>query len=138
MYIFPSLDWLKELQRILNASDEYRLSGKNWEGALALISEPDETYDQSHYIWINPYHGQVLEVAEMKSPDEKPAPFSLTATYSTWKSIVKGELDPIKGLMKGKITVEGNVTYLVKEVKQAQALLKGLRQVETKFIDEES
>lgn len=138
MFLFPSIEWLKELQRILNASDEYRSAGKNWEGSLTLVSEPDETYDKHHYIWINPYHGQVLDVAEMNSVDEKPSPFILTGTYSTWKGIVKGEIDPIKGLMKGKITVDGNVSYLVTQVKQAQALLKGLMQVETRFADEEA
>ncbi len=136
MFTFPTLEWLQELQRILNESNEYRQAGKNWEGALALISEPDEIYKEPIYIWINPYRGQVLDVAQMNSPDEKPAPFVLTGTYSTWKSIVKGELDPIKSIMKGKITVDGDVSYLVTQVKQAQALLKGLRQVETQFIDE--
>ncbi len=136
MYTFPNLEWLKELQRILNESNEYRMAGKDWEGALALISEPDDLYDQPIYIWINPYRGQVQEVAMMETPDEKPAPFALTGSYATWKSVVKGELDPIKAIMKGKITVDGDVSYLVTQVKQAQALLKGLRQVETRFIDE--
>ncbi len=136
MYLFPSLEWLKELQRILNDDDGYKVAGKNWEGSLTLVSEPDELHDKFHYIWINPYHGQVLDVAEMESLDERPSPFILSGTYSTWKSIVKGEIDPIKGLMKGKITVDGDVSYLVTQVKQAQALLKGLMQVDTVFADE--
>ena len=60
----------------------------------------------------------------------------LTAPYQVWKSVVKGELDPLVGVTRGKIAVKGSLATLMMHAKAATALVACARAVPTEFPDE--
>mgnify|MGYP000179700597 CR=1 FL=1 len=43
----------------------------------------------------------------LKSRDEKEAEFVYENPYSNWKKLIKGEIDPIKGLLTRKFKLKG-------------------------------
>jgi len=49
---------------------------------------------------------------------------------------MRKELDPIKGMMQGKLKLKGNLPVIVRFVKAAQELVNCTSDVDTRFIDE--
>jgi putative sterol carrier protein len=60
----------------------------------------------------------------------------LTAPYQIWKAVVKGDLDPLAGVTRGKIAVKGSLATLMMHAKAATALVTCARAVPTEFPDE--
>ena len=56
-YKFPSDEWIKALRDMLNASESYQRSAKDWEGDFIFISEADDTYPETAYLHLQLHHG---------------------------------------------------------------------------------
>jgi putative sterol carrier protein len=57
----------------------------------------------------------------------------IRAPYSRWKEVVTGELDPIKGMMQGKLKVQGDLPTIVREVRSASELVELTQRIPTEF-----
>ena len=66
----------------------------------------------------------------------KRAAYVLSAPYTRWKDILLGELDPIKGMMQGKLKVRGDLPTIVRYVRAANELVRLTGEVDTVFPDE--
>ena len=65
------------------------------------------------------------------------AAFVIVADYARWKSVIKKELDPIKGMMQGKLKLtKGHMPTIVKYVQSSRELVETTAKVPTKFRDE--
>ena len=73
----------------------------------------------------------------MKIVDGKKAraPFIFRAPYDGWKRLVRGELDPIIGVVKGEITMTGSMSALMLHSRAAKALVEVVRTVPTALDD---
>lgn len=76
-------------------------------------------------------HGATIRTRETVT-----APFVLSAPYNTWKAVVRGELDPLLGVTRGRIAVKGSLATLMLHAKSAAALVACARAVPTAFPDE--
>jgi putative sterol carrier protein len=63
------------------------------------------------------------------------AAYVLSAPYSRWKDVVQGELDPIKGMLQGKLRVRGDLPTIVRYVRAANELVRLTSLVDTVFAD---
>jgi putative sterol carrier protein len=73
----------------------------------------------------------------MVSADEgRAAPFVVAAPYSRWKDVLAGELDPIKGMMQGKLKLEGDLPTIIRYVRAANELVLLTQTVPTDYLDE--
>ena len=106
---FPSDEWIKELSRQLNDSESYGRSAKDWEGNFVFIVEPDETYDDTAYLFLGLYHGKSPDAAMVANEDEREVEFVLRAPFSSWRKVIEGKLDPIQGMMTKKLKVQGEM-----------------------------
>jgi putative sterol carrier protein len=68
--------------------------------------------------------------------DADAAAYTLSAPYTRWKDVVRGDLDPIKGMMQGKLRVRGDLPTIVRYVKAANELVRLTGLVATEFPDE--
>ena len=135
---FPSLEWLKALQELINSNPEYEKAAADHEGAMTMVIEPEEgLLDEEYILWTDPYHGKLREVKRLKSIDEEKSEFLLNGKYSVWKKIIKGEQDPMRALMTGKIKVKGQMTSLLKQTRPAKITMETFQKIETVFIDEQ-
>ena len=135
--MFPTEEWLNELKDSLNADKAFEKAAAKWEGSLVMNVQADELLDKETIMWIDPYHGKIRDAKVISSLEEEKSEFVLSAKYSTWKSIINGEMDSMKAMMKGKIKVQGKLTALLKQTKASNALIKVQQNMDTIFMEEQ-
>ena len=72
------------------------------------------------------------------SDEGERAKFVIRAPYTRWKEIIRKELDPIKGMMQGKLRLKGDLPTIVRYVKAANELVNLAATVPTDFVDEKA
>lgn len=138
MALFPSDEWLAIYRDRINASPEYREAAATWEGAVGFVfeAEPDRGVPADLWLVLDLWHGQCRE-ARMVLPEEgERAPYLIRAPYFRWKEVVRGELDPVKGMMQGKLRLQGDLATIVRYVRAANELVHLTMRVPTEFLDE--
>jgi len=138
-YLFPSEEWLKEYQNKINSSPEYKKAAAEWTAgpvALVVLQNPSIGLHQDYCIWLDLHQGVCRSARVVTKEEAEKAPFVITGDYARWKQVVKKELDPIQGMMQGKLKLKGNLPTIVRFVKAAQELVNSATKVETKFLDE--
>ncbi len=137
MPLFPSEEWIKALQTVLEADQEYKKAGADWEGDIITVIEAEPGKLETAFCYYSkPHRGELLEAFKLSSPTERTAEYVITGPYSVWKSIVKREADAMQMMMKGKIRVKGDMQKLLRYARFQQLGMKALQKVETRFIDE--
>lgn len=124
--VFPSAEWLVEFKNEIGQSAEYRQSGQTWEhGTMALVvqAEPDRGVSQDFAIWMDLYHGECREIKRVSVEEAQQAKFVITAPYTRWKQVMKKELEPVKGMMQGKLKLKGDLPTIVRYVQAAKDLV---------------
>jgi putative sterol carrier protein len=135
---FPSEEWLKEYVQRINDSEGYREAATTWEGDVAYVieAEPDKGVAEDTWAWLDLWHGECRE-GKLVTPDEgEKARFVIRAPYSRWKEVIKKELDPVKGMMQGKLKLKGDLPTIIRYVKAANELVNLAQTVPTEFADE--
>lgn len=139
MVRFPSAEWLDAYVAKINASPEYAEAAATWEGDLTYVfgAEPDKGVPTDVWVWMDLHQGRCRAARyDVGEEEGNRAKFLIRAPYSRWKDVMTGELDPIKGMMTGKLKLKGNLATLVRHTKAAKVLVDLAGQVETTFADE--
>ncbi|HEX2030549.1 MAG TPA: SCP2 sterol-binding domain-containing protein [Actinomycetota bacterium] len=138
MPVFPSQEWLDEFVERVNQSPTYREAAATWEGDVCFVfeAEPDKGLAEDLYGWLDLWHGE-CRAGKLVSPQQGDrAKFVIRAPYSRWKEVIKKELDPVKGMMQGKLKLRGDLPTIVRYVKASNELVNLATTVPTEFIDE--
>ena len=136
---FPSPEWLDEYVERINHSVEYREAAATWEGDIAYVfePEPDKGVPDEIWAWLDLWHGDCRQAKYGVSEEEgAKAKFIIRAPYTRWKEVIKKELDPVKGMMQGKLKLKGDLPTIVRYVKAANELVNLAGTVPTEFVDE--
>lgn len=136
---FPSSEWLDIYVDRINGSAEYREAAASWEGDLSYVfeAEPDRGVPEDVWVWLDLYHGECRGHRYRVDPTEgERAAFVIRAPYSRWKEVIHKELDPVKGMMQGKLRLKGDLPTIVRYVKAANVLVNLAAAVPTHFVDE--
>ena len=64
------------------------------------------------------------------------ARFTIRAPLARWKQVINQELDPVKGMMSGKLKLKGDILTMIRHVQAAKAFVAVTGTVQTEFIDE--
>ena len=136
---FPSDEWVEAFGKAINDSEEYKVAGKPWTyGVTALVvnAQPDLGLDEDYGIWLDLHEGVCREAVPCDTEKAQTAPFCIFGDYARWKQVIHKELEPVKGMMQGKLKLKGNLQIIVRNVKAAQALVNCSTRVPTDFMDE--
>ena len=133
MPIFPSDEWVNQFKEALNKNYAYAEVAKDWEGDFLFIISPDEQYSKEIILYIDLWHGKCRKafIADKKQK----AAFVFKGPYSNWKKVIKKELDPIRGLIRGMFFLEGDSKVILEQTKAAQELVNTASQISTEFED---
>lgn len=151
---FPSEEWIAAYKEKINTNPNYKESGANWEhGTISLIMQFDQGIidkmkkdpvlskqmkegETAVGVWLDLYHGVCREAKRVSVEEANKAKFVISGDYARWKSVLKKELDPVKGMMQGKLKLKGDLPTIVRFVKAAQDLVDSATMIDTKFVDE--
>ncbi len=130
-YKFPSVEWIHALRDLLNESESYQRSAKDWEGDFIFVVEPDEAYPDTTYLLLKLFHG-ASQGADILDPDNLPeTEYTINAPYTTWRKVIDGKLDPIQGMMTGQLKLQGNLMKVMRYPKAAQEIVSCCAKVPT-------
>lgn len=137
--LFPSEEWVKEYCKRLCESPDYNKTGKGWKDPIKFkMIELGELKNSM------PYDSFILYLqegkcggSEMVTDPTKTAPFELTATYTNWKKIIGGKINPTTAMLTGQMKVKGNIALLLRYASAAIAMVKTAQTIPTKYVGEE-
>ncbi|MGH7282841.1 MAG: SCP2 sterol-binding domain-containing protein, partial [Polyangiaceae bacterium] len=134
---FPSQAWADAYKEAINTNDAYKVAGKDWtHGAVAMVVTQDAALGiaEDTALWLDVDKGECKSCKMMPAKDAQDAPFVIVAPYARWKEVIKRELDPIKGMMQGKLKLtKGHMPTIVKYVNSSRELVNTTARVDTKF-----
>jgi putative sterol carrier protein len=136
MVIF-SPEWVEAYKKEVQGSPSYKKAAAAWEGDMTLVVQADgSALAQDCYIYMDLWHGEARDIRLVGAEEGAKAKFVITGGYERWKQVVKGELEPIKGMMQGKLKLRGNLAYVVRFVAAAKELVSCTAKVPTRYLDE--
>lgn len=138
-HVFPSEPWATAYCAAINGNDTYREAGAAWtHGPVAIVcrAEPNLGLTDDVGIWLDLHEGACRTVRLVDSTEAARAPFCITGTYVNWKAVIRGELEPIKGILLGRLELIGDLATVVRFIGAAQAMVASAGRVPTRFLDE--
>ena len=138
--VFPGPEWWSALTDAIAASPEYRQVGAEWEGDISFVieAEPDKGVPTTVCGWLDLWRGECRAGRwDVPRAEAEEAPFVISAPYTRWKLVIRGELEPVKAMMQGKITVHGDLPAIIRNVKAANELVVIASRLPVRFVDED-
>jgi putative sterol carrier protein len=138
MALFPSDDWLAEFRTLINGSDVYRDASSDWEGDISFVmeAEPDRGVPDDLVARLDLWHGECRDARMISEAEAEETPYAIRAPYSRWREVLDGELDPVKGMVQGKLKLRGDLAEIVRHVRAAQELVRLTTLVPTEYLGE--
>lgn len=128
--IFPSEEWLKQLETKLNSDQRYAEIARNWEGDLFFLIEPDGNLQEQLTLYLDLWHGTCRSVEYNPHPAAHPNPaFALTSTYRNVTAVLSGNLNPVTAMMTSKLKVKGSMGYMLRNVPTVLDFVRCAREV---------
>jgi putative sterol carrier protein len=138
MALYGSQEWLDAYRSRINESESYRKAAATWEGDLALVieAEPSSGWNETQAGLLDLMHGECRDARVVDEATAATAKFAIRAPYSRWKQVVRKELDPIMGIMQGKLRLRGDMGVMMRYVAASKELVILASEVPTEFPDE--
>lgn len=131
---FPGDAWIKALMAELNQSSAYEEAAHTWEGDFCFIVEPGGTLEKPVTLYMDLWHGKCRQAYELNEANDGHSPaFTLSAPVATWKKVINKQLDPVQGMMTGKLHIKGNMGMIMKHVRAAKELVENCTHIPTEF-----
>lgn len=123
MEVFGS-EWASAWQASINADPAYRRAGRHWSGAVLLRAWTGPDRRDVGAVLAELEGGVCLEARPAVAGDRDRARIVVGAPVSTWTRVLAGEMDPVLGLVRGRLILEkGSLAGLVAHARGARALL---------------
>lgn len=137
---FPSAEWCAAYEDAINANAGYKAAGKDWTfGPVAMVvtAEPSIGIAQDMAMWLDVHQGSCKDCRLVSREEAEKASFVIVANYARWKEVIRGQLDPTKGMMQNKLKLtKGHMPTMVKFVTASKELVASTSRVPTQFVDE--
>jgi putative sterol carrier protein len=114
--IFPNNEWLLGFKDYLNSNEKYARIARKWEGDLVFDIKADGALEEDLVIYLDLWHGECRDAYIVTTEEYKDAAFILTAPYSNFVRVLKGDLDPMQAMMTRKLAIQGSMAYMMRNV----------------------
>jgi len=137
--LYPSDEWIKELQKVCKADPEFKEACGDFSGKFVfqIEAEPGKL-DETRYLFFGADKGDAKEAMALASADERPdSDYVIAGKYSVWKDVVRAKQEPLRALMIRKLRlIKGSQLKILKQVKFALKMMNNCTKVEARFPDE--
>ncbi|MFN8413679.1 MAG: SCP2 sterol-binding domain-containing protein [Anaerolineales bacterium] len=135
MTLFPSEEWLTELEQKLNSDVKYNETANQWEGDLLLVVTPTGNLTQPVSLYLDLWHGTCRKTEYNPAPTAFPIPaFTLTASYENITAVLEGQLNPVTAMMSGKLNIKGNMGYILRNVPSVLEFVRCAHEITTEVL----
>ena len=137
--MFPSDEWIVAYKSQIDEKPDYKEGGKNWRaGPIVLVinEKPQIGLEKDFNIYLDLHEGQCREARQCTPEEASGQPFVIRGDYDRWKLVIREQLEPVKGMMQGKLRLTGDLPTIVRSIDAAKALVRCATFVETAFVDE--
>lgn len=131
MVRFPSDEWILLFKDELNRNTDYEMAAKDWEGDFLFVILPDSELENEVKYYVDLWHGKCKEAHRVEG--HKNSEFTFSGSYANWKKVIKGELDPLKGFIRGLFKIKGDSIKILRNVKAAKELINTANRIPTEF-----
>jgi putative sterol carrier protein len=136
-YDFPSPDWVAAYKEALNGEPgkAWQKAAETWEGDFLFIVQPDKQFEKTVSIHIDLWHGECRSAQMYSESDTIPeAEIHFVGTYANWAKLLKGEMDPIRGILMRKFKLVGNKAKVLQGSTAAKELVSTAQKIDTNFL----
>lgn len=130
---FPSEEWLEAFVEAINNSPAYEKSAKSWEGDFYLIIEPGKGDSERMLYYLDLWHGKARSACVVADESDKTPEFVIRAPVTTWQKVIQRKLDPIQGMVTGRLKLSGTLSKIMRMPKAASELVNCATKVPTEF-----
>ncbi|HEY5530513.1 MAG TPA: SCP2 sterol-binding domain-containing protein [Candidatus Anoxymicrobiaceae bacterium] len=137
-YIMGTPSWISAYESLIQNDATYKQVAQAWEGTVVehIMADPEVGLDEDMYVLMDLWHGECRSVRLVPKEIGEQGNYVLSAAYDRWKQVMTGQLDPVKGMMQGKIKLRGDLPTIVRYVKAATRLAELVGDVNTIFLDD--
>jgi putative sterol carrier protein len=137
---FPSPEWCTAYGDAINANADYRAAGREWtHGPVAMVVTADPSIGilEDAAMWLDLHQGECRSCRLVPREEAEKAGFVIVASHARWKEVIRGQLDPTKGMMQNRLKLtKGHMPTMVKFVTASKQLVASCARVATRFVDE--
>jgi putative sterol carrier protein len=135
---FPSEAWARAYRDAINQNAAYKKAAATWaDGAIALVckAEPSLGIETPQAIVLDLLRGECNGVVYTSDVAVfMQTPFVIEASYTQWKSVLRGELEPIKAMLQGQLKLaKGHLPTIIRDVEGSRQLVMSASKIDTEF-----
>ncbi len=124
--------WARAWADQLRDDEAYRKAAATWEGSIAL--EAHREGEPAGAVFADLWHGECRTARAASVDDLAEADYVIRAALPIWKKVMAGKVDPIFGLMSGKLKLSrGKLAHLTPYISASKALVRAAARVPTHF-----
>ncbi len=131
---FPSEAWFARFVEELNKNRDYEESAKKWEGDFLFIVNTGPELEKEAVCYMDLHHGKCREWALLPDRNARKAEYIVEGPYQSWRSLIMGELEPMRAIMGRKLKLTGSMMKVMRNVNATSELAKNCRKVPTAFL----
>jgi putative sterol carrier protein len=130
---FPDPEWVIDLMEKLNTDERYAQIAHNWEGDMLFQIEPGGALTHPRLFYLDLWHGKCRNAYLVDDSKEIKSVFVLKAPYDNYVRLLKGEWEPMQALLTRKLSVQGNMATLMRNVPTVLDFVRCCREVTDGF-----
>ena len=137
--LYPSDEWIKELDRICNEDPEFKAVAGSFSGKFIFqVDKEAGKLDETAFLSVRVQDGVSSEARALASLDECPdADYIVAGKYSAWKNVVQAKQEPLRAIMTRKLKLtKGSQLKILKEVKLTLKIMNNCMKVDAEYPDE--
>ncbi len=131
--------WAELFKDEVNKSSVYKAAGKGWRWTVGLVveAEPDKHFPESRGVVMDLFDGEARDITVGPAADAQKCAFVITPPDSRWKQVATKELDATKGMLQGKLKLNGDLPTIVRYTKASQEMTECTTRVPVEWPDEQ-
>ncbi len=134
--VFPSAEWLAAVAEKLNSDEKYARVAAKWEGDMNFIILPGGASQEKMSMYLDLWHGKCRGARLIETETLPEARFTLQATYPNYVRILQGRMDPIQAMLTRKLSLKGNMAYIMRNVPVVLDFVRCLQEVTDAYLEE--
>jgi putative sterol carrier protein len=125
--------WTTRFREEINRSESFRLHGASWQAPITLEMSFRGSAEPRR-VMLDLHDGSCRSATCRRHFTDTSAKLVIRTDVGGWKRILAGKMDPIWGIMSGKLKlVRGSLSDLIPFAKAAKALVESAARIDARF-----